>query len=169
MIGHRRICNLNAHATAARNAPSGRSTSSSPLSRCGPGRIASPRIETKTPASARRAARPGGSPPSRRRPDKCPSAVPAKQRHSQTAPPRQCGNNVAGDGIDLPWARPNGGGNQAFKWIGTAKFHHVKGELHYTKSGTSVLVQGDINGDGRADIEILVLHTKLLAAGDFLL
>ncbi|MGH6769134.1 MAG: CHRD domain-containing protein [Xanthobacteraceae bacterium] len=59
-------------------------------------------------------------------------------------------------------------GNQAFTFIGTQDFHDVKGELRYRDLGSTCIVQGDVNGDGRADFEILV-KAAALARGDFLL
>lgn len=47
-------------------------------------------------------------------------------------------------------------GNQAFTWIGAQSFHKVKGELHVRDLGAQVIVQGDVNGDGKADFDILV-------------
>jgi Ca2+-binding RTX toxin-like protein len=81
------------------------------------------------------------------------------------------GNNVTGDDIDLRGIDAQAGvaGNQAFHFIGAQSFHHAKGELRYVKVGTSVIVQGDLNGDAKADFEILVQHHTSLAAGDFLL
>jgi Ca2+-binding RTX toxin-like protein len=63
----------------------------------------------------------------------------------------------------------SGGGNQAFKFIGTQQFHGVKGELHYKHAGGGLLVQGDTNGDGHADFEILVKGSASLSAGDLIL
>lgn len=74
------------------------------------------------------------------------------------------------DKIDLKGidAKTGVSGNQAFKWIGTATFHHVKGELHFKDLGAQVLVSGDVNGDAKADFEILV-KVGTLGASDFLL
>jgi Ca2+-binding RTX toxin-like protein len=81
----------------------------------------------------------------------------------------QRGNNLTGDDIDLRTIdAKTGGGNQAFKFIGTQAFHKVKGELHVKDFGAACLVQGDVNGDGRADFEVLV-KAGALSAGDFLL
>jgi Ca2+-binding RTX toxin-like protein len=59
-------------------------------------------------------------------------------------------------------------GNNAFKFIGTQSFHGKKGELHYKDLGDKCLVRGDVNGDAKADFEILV-KAGALSAGDFLL
>ena len=59
--------------------------------------------------------------------------------------------------------------NQTFKFIGTAKFHHKAGELHYADNGGSLLVEGDINGDGKADFRVEVHGVGTLLAGDFVL
>jgi Ca2+-binding RTX toxin-like protein len=61
----------------------------------------------------------------------------------------------------------SGAGNQAFKWIGVQDFHGRKGELHYLKQGNHVIVEGDTNGDGRADFQIQVNGVGKLSAGDF--
>ncbi|MEG6507795.1 autotransporter-associated beta strand repeat-containing protein [Methyloligella sp. 2.7D] len=74
------------------------------------------------------------------------------------------------DDIDLRGIdAKSGGGNQKFKWIGKADFHGKKGELHFEKQGKHVVVEGDINGDGRADFQILVLNHGAMHKGDFLL
>ncbi|MEZ5828543.1 MAG: hypothetical protein R3D01_09310 [Hyphomicrobiales bacterium] len=68
-------------------------------------------------------------------------------------------------GID---AKKGISGNQKFKFIGTHDFHDVKGELRCKELGSMVIVQGDVNGDGKADFEILVMAASL-AKGDFVL
>jgi serralysin len=55
-------------------------------------------------------------------------------------------------------------GNQKFKFIGDDKFSKTPGELRFD----DMTVQGDVNGDGRADFEIRVKLDKL-SAGDFIL
>ena len=47
-------------------------------------------------------------------------------------------------------ANENAGGDQAFKFIGSHKFHDRPGELRFTDG----VVKGDTNGDGRTDFEI---------------
>jgi Ca2+-binding RTX toxin-like protein len=72
-------------------------------------------------------------------------------------------------------ASSKAGGNQAFKFIGTKAFHKVAGELHFLKTdvaGTAsdkTIVEGDINGDGKADFQIELTGLKGLTAIDFML
>ncbi|MEG6507796.1 autotransporter-associated beta strand repeat-containing protein [Methyloligella sp. 2.7D] len=74
------------------------------------------------------------------------------------------------DDIDLRGIdAKSGGGNQKFKWIGQQDFSGQKGELHYVKKGHHVLVEGDVNGNGHANFQILVLNHGALHKGDFLL
>jgi hypothetical protein len=75
-----------------------------------------------------------------------------------------------GDHIDLSDIdAKSGGGNQAFHFIGKQGFHHQKGELHFVKQVGFLVVEGDINGDGRADFQIEVHGLGKLVAGDFVL
>jgi hypothetical protein len=62
-----------------------------------------------------------------------------------------------------------GGANNAFKFIGAAKFHHKAGELRATASGGNTIVQGDLNGDGKADFQIELAGVHALTASDFIL
>ncbi|MFO1173528.1 MAG: FG-GAP-like repeat-containing protein [Hyphomicrobiaceae bacterium] len=75
------------------------------------------------------------------------------------------------DDIDLHTldASTKKGGNQNFTFIGTEAFHKQAGELHYLKSGANTIVEGDVNGDGKADFQIGLTGLKTLTAGDFLL
>lgn len=59
--------------------------------------------------------------------------------------------------------------DQAFKFIGAHKFHHKAGELHALNKGSFFLVEGDRNGDGKADFQIEVNHDAALAKADFIL
>ncbi len=74
------------------------------------------------------------------------------------------------DKIDLHLIDANTilGGDQAFKFIGKQQFHDTAGELRVVKQGKSVIVSGDINGDGIADFQIDV-HAAGLVKGDFIL
>ncbi|MGH6736016.1 MAG: calcium-binding protein [Methyloceanibacter sp.] len=74
------------------------------------------------------------------------------------------------DHIDLKNidAKTGVGGNNKFKFIGKDDFGGTKGELRYEDNGSKVIVQGDVNGDGKADFEIYV-KAGALSAGDFIL
>ena len=62
------------------------------------------------------------------------------------------------------------GGNQKFKFIGKQDFHDKAGELHYKFVGASTtIVEGDVNGDGKADFQIELAGHLVLSAGDFVL
>lgn len=45
-------------------------------------------------------------------------------------------------------------GDQQFKFIGQQNFHDKKGELHFKFAGSNTIVEGDVNGDGKADFQI---------------
>jgi Ca2+-binding RTX toxin-like protein len=60
-------------------------------------------------------------------------------------------------------------GNQAFSFIDTAAFSSTAGELRVGVSGTALLVEGDLNGNGTADFAILVRGSATLAETDFIL
>lgn len=60
-------------------------------------------------------------------------------------------------------------GNQDFTFLGTGAFSHQAGQLRYQVSGTSVEVQADANGDGVADMSLLLSGVTTMVAGDFVL
>lgn len=68
--------------------------------------------------------------------------------------------------IDAASGRP---GNQQFRWIGETAFHEAKGELRYSAKGANAVVEGDVNGDGRADFQIVIKNVSTLDGEDFLL
>src|SRR5688572_21163059 len=73
--------------------------------------------------------------------------------------------------LDRIDARTNVAGDQAFSWIGSNAFSGVSGQLRASQSGGQWIVEGDINGDGFADLIIaLTLQGPTpLGAGDFVL
>jgi Ca2+-binding RTX toxin-like protein len=66
-------------------------------------------------------------------------------------------------------------GDQAFHFIGTHAFNHIAGELHVIKidnGGTahdSTIIEGEVNGDGKADFEIQLKGLVSLTKADFIL
>lgn len=73
-----------------------------------------------------------------------------------------------GDKIDLSAIDARkGGGDNDFKFIGKHEFHDKKGELRYKVKGGDALIQGDVNGDGKADFSIHVDGVSKLKAIDF--
>ncbi len=75
------------------------------------------------------------------------------------------------DDIDLKNidANTTKGADQKFSFIGTKDFSHTAGELHYLQSGGKTIIEGDTNGDGRADFQIELTGIKTLTSGDFVL
>jgi Ca2+-binding RTX toxin-like protein len=85
-----------------------------------------------------------------------------------------------GDKIDLSKidAKTGVAGNQAFTFIGTAEFSGRKGELRYSPAEidedfgdiyAQPTVQADVNGDGRADLQIVVDNVSVITRGYFIL
>ncbi len=75
------------------------------------------------------------------------------------------------DDIDLSTidATSTVGGNQAFKFIGTALFTGEAGELRYQKSSGHTFVMADITGDGVPDLMIELNKLINLTKNDFIL
>ena len=82
----------------------------------------------------------------------------------------------AGDLIDLSRIDANTlvAGNQAFGFVGNAAFSGTAGELRFENislGGPIWLVQGDVNGDGVSDYEVVLVINPVdpITAGDFVL
>jgi Ca2+-binding RTX toxin-like protein len=60
-------------------------------------------------------------------------------------------------------------GNQAFSFIGTRGFSERSGELRYEKGAGYTLIEGDVDGDGLADLSILLKGAMNLSKGYFYL
>jgi Ca2+-binding RTX toxin-like protein len=59
--------------------------------------------------------------------------------------------------------------DQAFKFIGSAAFGSVAGQLRFEAASGGIFVLGDTNGDGLADFAIKVANVSSLTAADFVL
>lgn len=57
--------------------------------------------------------------------------------------------------------------DQPFVWVGTNGFSGKAGELHQVNLKGSTLIEGDVNGDSVADIQIELKGSYQLTAGDF--
>jgi len=73
------------------------------------------------------------------------------------------------DRIDLSEidANPATGAPDPFTFIGTAAFHFVAGEVRYDVTGGNAHVFADLDGNGIADMEIVVNNVTVLAGTDF--
>ena len=71
--------------------------------------------------------------------------------------------------LDLMDANTKKAGDQAFHYIGDLAFTHHRGELHEIQLANKTLVEGDINGDGKADFQIELTGHLHLVKGDFIL
>jgi hypothetical protein len=80
-------------------------------------------------------------------------------------------SHAENDRIDLSWidANSRSRGNQAFTFIDTKDFSGKAGELRVQAGDGFLIVQGDINGNKVADIEIEVHGASTLVASDFVL
>ena len=74
------------------------------------------------------------------------------------------------DSIDLSALDANStrGGNQSFDFIGTAGFSSA-GQVRIARDGRDLIVQADVDGDGRVDFEINVDDLGWMSASDFIL
>jgi Ca2+-binding RTX toxin-like protein len=80
-------------------------------------------------------------------------------------------SRVDGEKLDLSGidADTTTAGDQAFSFIKKAAFSNVAGQLRFTDLGTDALIEGDVNGDGIADLSILVLGLDTADKGWFVL
>ncbi|MDB5430608.1 MAG: outer rane adhesin like protein [Caulobacter sp.] len=78
-------------------------------------------------------------------------------------------SSAQGDVLDLAGVDANSvvAGDQAFAFIGTAAFSHAAGELRYVVSGGTATLQGDVDGDGLADLVVRLTGVSTLSATDF--
>lgn len=77
-------------------------------------------------------------------------------------------DRAEGDTIDLSLIDARkGGGDNRFSFIKKAEFGGDKGELRFEAKKGGALVEGDTNGDGKADFAILVAGVSQLKADDF--
>jgi hypothetical protein len=60
-------------------------------------------------------------------------------------------------------------GHQHFKFIGDENFHHQAGELHVLTEPGQLVVEADLDGNGKPDFQIDVQGVHTLTADDFLL
>ena len=80
--------------------------------------------------------------------------------------------DVAGDGNEvttLTRTAFGATGDQAFRFIRQAVFSGKAGELRFTQRDGKTVVEGDVNGDGTADLTIELAGRIALTGGDFLL
>jgi Ca2+-binding RTX toxin-like protein len=77
-------------------------------------------------------------------------------------------NRDEGDEVDLSAIdAKKGGGNQAFKFIKKHDFNDKKGELRYKVKDGDAYLQGDTDGNGKADFSIHFDNLSKLKAIDF--
>jgi Ca2+-binding RTX toxin-like protein len=75
------------------------------------------------------------------------------------------------DTIDLAAIDANtaAASEQAFTFIGTGAFTRQAGELQISAFGADTMVSADVDGNGKADFQVLLAGTIALQASDFLL
>lgn len=80
-------------------------------------------------------------------------------------------SHAQGDKVDLRLidADSAAAGDQRFHLIGSAGFSGDAGELRYQRVGTTTVLQGDVNGDGKADFSVSFDGAISFVASDFLL
>lgn len=89
---------------------------------------------------------------------------------SAGTPDRITDFNRAQDQIDLrPMEAVEGRPRSAFHWIGDDAFSGTAGELRAVSQGGDIRVEGDTDGDGHADLTIVLSHLGGISDDDFLL
>jgi Ca2+-binding RTX toxin-like protein len=80
-------------------------------------------------------------------------------------------SHAEGDKVDFSHRDANSllAGDQEFTFIGNQSFHKVAGELHYVQSGNDTYVEGDTNGNGKADFIVHLDDPVTLTQSDFAL
>ena len=75
------------------------------------------------------------------------------------------------DKLDLALIDADSGavGDQAFTFLGSAAFSGRAGELRAESIGNTTHIIGDVNGDGVADLHIILYNSAGVTAGDFVL
>jgi Ca2+-binding RTX toxin-like protein len=78
---------------------------------------------------------------------------------------------ATGDTIDLTQIDANSGAadDQAFAFVGTNAFTGTAGELRYAIIGPDTYVYGDSDGDGSADLVIMLAGSHVMTGTDFAL
>jgi Ca2+-binding RTX toxin-like protein len=77
-------------------------------------------------------------------------------------------NRIEDDDIDLKAIDAKAGGaDNEFKWIGKKSFHDKKGELRYKVKDGDTYVQGDTDGNGKADFIVLLEGVTKVKVSDF--
>ena len=93
------------------------------------------------------------------------STVKAKGRDTVADFSRKEGDRIDLSAIDADSTLAE---DQAFDFIGKARFSKEAGELRFEKSGKTTLLSGDIDGDGKADFAILFDGKINIKEADFI-
>lgn len=72
------------------------------------------------------------------------------------------------DRLSLTHLAPEGSGLD-LNWVGDGEFSGAAGEVRYRAAGSGVVVQVDLDGDGRADFGLAMAGITALGAGDVIL
>jgi len=64
-------------------------------------------------------------------------------------------------------ANPATGAHDAFTFLGTGAFTNVAGQVRYDVTGGSAHIFADVDGNGTADMEIILTNVATLAGSDF--